>query len=111
MTAQRPPHRGRHRDECGPDPVSCDVKRPEQAERDTFGMDQNAHCDLLAARLAYKKPHLLALAEAGHPQAFDQAWNLLDPIFVDAERHRLGSRCYHLLGLLLAETGLNRRLR
>ena len=110
MTAQRPAHRGRHRDECGPDPVSCDVKRPEQAQRDTFGMDQNAHCDL-AARLAYKKPHLLALAEAGHPQAFDQAWNLLDPIFVDAERHGLGSRCYHPIGLLLAETRLNRRLR
>ena len=74
-------------------------------------MDQNAHCDLMAARLANQKPHLLALAEAGHPQAFDQAWNLLDPIFVDAERHGLGSRCYHLIGLLLAETGLNRRLR
>lgn len=111
MTAQRPAHRGRHRDECGPDPVSCDVKRPEQAQRDTFGMDQNAHCDLMAARLANQKPHLLALAEAGHPHAFDQAWNLLDPIFVDAERHGLGSRCYHLIGLLLAETGLNRRLR
>ena len=65
-------------------------------------MDQNAHCDLMAARLANQKPHLLALAQKGHPQAFDQAWNLLDPIFVDAERHGLGSRCYQMIGLLLA---------
>ena len=65
-------------------------------------MDQNTHSDLMAARLANQKPRLLALARAGHPQAFDQSWNLLDPIFVDAERHGLGSRCYHLIGLLLA---------
>lgn len=74
-------------------------------------MDQNAYSDLMAARLANQKPHLLALAQAAHPHAFDQAWDLLDPIFVDAERHGLGSRCYHLIGLLLAETGLNRSLR
>jgi hypothetical protein len=74
-------------------------------------MDQQAHSAVIEARLANRRPELVALAHAGLPSAFDEAWKLLDPIFLDAEHLGLGKRCYSLIGSMLAETGLTRRTR
>lgn len=71
-------------------------------------MDDQTNSAVIEARLANLRPDLLVLAHAGLPSAFDEAWKLLDPIFVDAERQGLGKRCYTLIGSLLVETGLKR---
>ena len=74
-------------------------------------MDLGAPTAVLQAKLANQRPQLAALAQAGLPGAYDQAWKLLDPIFLDAERQGLGGICYTLIGKLLAELGLARKAR
>lgn len=96
--------------EYAPGVVSRDVKSRPQAPDDTLGMDQCANSAVIEAKLANRRPQLLALAAAGQPSAFDQAWKLLDPIFVEAEAQGLGGSCYASIGKLLADTGLTRRV-
>lgn len=71
-------------------------------------MDDHANAAVVEAELASRRPQLLALAKAGQPSAYDEAWKILDPIFVEAEHIGLGHRCYELIGRLLADTGLER---
>lgn len=65
----------------------------------------------MEAKLANRRPQLLELAKSGHPDAFDEAWKILDPIFVAAEAIGLGGHCYELIDRLLADAGLKRIVR
>lgn len=71
-------------------------------------MDECVNAAVIEAKLANSRPQLRALAQSGVPGAFDQAWKLLDPIFLEAEAQGLGGSCYTLITKLLVETGVVR---